>query len=103
MISSGADLQVSVSRQQQYVLRSDAVSWREVDGEIVALDIASGAYFSVNGAGRVLWKSLVDPVSVDDLAIALSESFSIPKEQAASDAAAFVDDLLERQLAEALV
>jgi hypothetical protein len=101
--SSEADDQRPISGHQQYVLRTAAVSWRDVDGEVVALDIASGAYFSMNGAGRLLWMALVESASVDDLTRALRDSYAIPKERAESDAVAFVEDLIDRQLVEALV
>ena len=40
-------------------LRTDAVEWREVEGEIVALDLRDEMYLGVNGSGAVLWPLLV--------------------------------------------
>jgi len=93
MASSGAE-------EPRFTL-CDAAVWRDVDGEIVALDVESGSYFSLNGSGRLLWLALLEPRSTGALAGVLAESFGIPNEQAQSDAAAFVGDLVERGLVEA--
>ncbi len=65
---------------QSEVFKTDdaAVSWRDIDGEIVALDISSGAYFTLNGSGRLLWMALVEPTSVKDLSALLVSTFEIP-------------------------
>ena len=84
----------------QFRLDQSAVSWRDVDGDIVALDVASGAYFTVNGSGRVLWTALVESASADDLTELLVSTFGIAEEQARVDATAFLEDLSSRSLLE---
>ena len=39
-------------------LRPEAVHFREVDGEIVAVDVAGGEYVAVNRSGSMLWSGL---------------------------------------------
>ncbi len=94
---------ISPEAQSEVFKISDAaVSWRDVDGEIVALDISSGAYFTLNGSGRLLWMALVEPTSVKDLSALLVSTFEIPTERADADAQEFVDDLAGRKLIEAV-
>jgi hypothetical protein len=84
----------------KFCLNQAAVSWRDVDGDIVALDVASGAYFTINGSGRVLWTALVESASADDLTELLISTFGIAEEQARVDATAFLEDLSSRSLIE---
>ena len=79
-----------------------AVSWRDVDGEIVALDIESGAYLTLNGSGRLLWLALVEPSSIEALSELLMSTYGIEADRARSDALAFVDDLTGRNLIESV-
>jgi hypothetical protein len=53
------------------------VVWREVDGEVIVLEMESGTYLNLNGSARVLWIALQRPVTVDDLISLLLESFDI--------------------------
>jgi len=82
-------------------LNESAVTWREVDSEIVALNVDAGEYFTLNGSGRLLWLALADSASVDELADLLVATYGVPEEQARIDASAFVDDLVGRSLVEA--
>src|SRR5437660_1322829 len=37
-----------------------SLSWKEIDGEVVALDLARGTYFSINASGVTLFRALVE-------------------------------------------
>jgi hypothetical protein len=86
----------------RFQLRDAAVSWCDVDGEIVAFNISLGVYITLNGAGRQLWMALTEPASADHLGELLASTFGIPAEQARSDALEFLDDLVGRELVEAV-
>lgn len=79
-------------------LREEAVDWREVDGEIVALDRATSVYLSINPSGAALWPALVDGATVDELVEMLLARFDVDPPRARADVDAFVGDLAERQL-----
>ena len=79
-------------------LNTDAVSWREVDGEIIALTHASSEYMSTNGTGAIVWKALVAGASRDELVELLVTAFGVDASRAAADVDAFVDDLTRRGL-----
>lgn len=82
----------------QLRLNPDAVSWREVDGEILALDLASSTYIGTNPAGALLWKSLVDGTSRDALIDLLTREFDVDAVRAAADVDAFLDTLVTQGL-----
>jgi hypothetical protein len=81
-------------------LREDAVEWRAVDDEIVALDRGAGEYIAVTGSGAVLWPLLVAGTSRAALTGELSARYDVEHETAARDVDRFVDTLAARGLLE---
>ena len=81
-------------------LKKGAVEWREVEGEVVALDLERSEYFSINQSGAQLWAPLVEGTTATSLMQILMERFDIDQEQAARDVDAFLAGLRERNLLE---
>jgi hypothetical protein len=81
-------------------LRSDRVTWREVDSEIIVLDRASASYFAVNDSAARLWRMLVDGATKSRLVAELVDAYGIDEAQATSDADAFLDMCRESDLLE---
>jgi hypothetical protein len=79
-------------------IRTDGVTWQEIDGELVLLDLERSVYLTTNGSGALLTKLLTDERSLDDLVDALVAEYDIPRDTAAQDAQAFIDALVENQL-----
>ncbi|HUC36559.1 MAG TPA: PqqD family protein [Acidimicrobiales bacterium] len=79
--------------------RADVIS-REVDGRVVALDLGSSRYYSVNSSGAALWELLEGEVGADEMADALVERFGIDRSQAVADVATFLEDLRSSGLIE---
>jgi hypothetical protein len=82
----------------RFQLRLDEVVWREVNGEVIVLEMGSGNYLNLNGSAGALWMALVEPVSVADLVGLLDETSSVSEEQVEADVRAFLDDLSQRSL-----
>lgn len=80
-------------------LRQD-IAWREIDGEIVLLDLAGSAYYSVGHAGVVLWPSVVEGATVAQLTDVLVERFRLEPQQAERDVRDFLEALGEEGLLE---
>lgn len=79
-------------------LNEAAVSWREVDGEIIALQLTSSEYLSTNGTGALLWKSLASGTSRERLIELIVKEFGIEPGRAAADTDAFLDALAAQGL-----
>lgn len=79
-------------------VRSNDITWREIDGEMVILDLASSTYLTTNLTGTFLLQQLVEDRSHDDLVDALVTTFDIDRTRADRDATAFVDLLRDRDL-----
>jgi Coenzyme PQQ synthesis protein D (PqqD) len=51
-----------------FVANIDAVAAESFDGEMVAINIERGTYFSFAGAARPIWELLQTPKTIDELA-----------------------------------
>ena len=69
--------------------RSDLV-WREIEHEVVALDLTSSNYLAVNESGAVLWSALAEGASETELAKLLMDRFGLDAEQADRDVGTFL-------------
>jgi hypothetical protein len=79
-------------------LRVDDITWREIDGDLVVLDLRSSTYLTVNASGTLLMKQLTEERTLQELVQALVDAFGIPERLAHQDVRTFVDELRERGL-----
>jgi hypothetical protein len=81
-------------------LRVDDITWREIDGDLVILDLRSSTYLTANASGSVLMRQLTVERTQPELVRALVDAFGVPQHRAQQDVQAFVDQLGERGLLE---
>jgi hypothetical protein len=74
------------------------VSWREVDGSVVALNLRSSTYVATNQTGTLIWQAMVDGCSFDDLVGLLCSTFGVSRLQAEADVSAFLHSLSSNAL-----
>jgi hypothetical protein len=74
--------------------------FERVQGEGFILDTRAEIYFGLNGTGVLVWESLAQGNTLEEAAERLTQKYGISKEQAMSDAAALVHELLQRRLLE---
>lgn len=79
-------------------LRDGRIAWKEVDGEVLLLDVATSTYFSMNGSASVLWHQLADGTTEVGLVRTLVDEYGIDADQARADVAAFLADCSARGL-----
>jgi hypothetical protein len=80
------------------VVRNDSIPTGEVDGELVALDLDKGNCFGMDRIGSAIWEIAAQPVTLGEIADALTARFEVGREQCLSDVAPFVDELLTEGL-----
>jgi len=73
----------------------DDVIWRDLSDEVVILNLATGVYFGLDGAGEQMWHQLVEQPSLEKALESLNKQFDVEPDQLRRD----VEDLLN-QLAE---
>jgi hypothetical protein len=82
----------------QLRLRDTDLHWREIDGEIIALEAQGSRYVAANGAGTVLWRALVNGTTRESLADDLVREYGIERERAFGDVDRFLASLAEQGL-----
>lgn len=79
-------------------LRQDDVEWRDIEGEIVVLDLRRSTYLAVNRIGTLLWPLLVAGAMHDALVQRLVDDFNLQRPTAMADLDAFLEELREHEL-----
>ena len=85
-------------RRTTVKLRSEGLTWQEIDGELVILDLTNSVYLTTNAAGAVIAKLLTEERTVDELSGALVATFGIENDIARQDTEAFVKQLKDKRL-----
>jgi hypothetical protein len=81
-------------------IRSDVLEWRDVEGEIVALDLRTQTYLAINKTGAAIWPMLLAGRDRSELRAELTRKFGVSEEQADEDLDAFLAELAEQNLLE---
>ena len=89
-----------VSVTQSYQVSPDVV-FRDLDGEAVILDLASGTYYGLNEVGTRIWILLAEGRAEEGIAAALTDEYEVTIEDAHRHVRALVADLLARGLIQA--
>lgn len=79
-------------------LRSDALEWREVEGEVIVLDLEGNVYISLNGSGAVCWHALAEGATREEIVRRVTGHFDVDAERAGADVDAFLARLSEHGL-----
>lgn len=79
-------------------LRQEGLNWREIDGEVVVLDVGQSHYLNLNPTGSVLWLMLADGATEHQLVEKLVAEFDVGESTARDDVSAFVASCRENGL-----
>lgn len=78
---------------------SDDVVAREVAGEMVLLDLASGLYFGLDPVGSRIWDRLSEgPCSLAEVCDLIEAEFDAPRDQIEADTLALAAQFTEKKL-----
>jgi hypothetical protein len=86
--------------EQWYRVREPAVVHETVDGEVLVVQLATGAYYSGSGATEVLWNALARGEPTGAIATALAAAWQLPDEEAAEVVDTFAGELVGQGLVE---
>ena len=85
-----------------WIIDRASVSSDLLDGEVVAIHLATGIYYSLRGTAATVWQALATPVDVAAIVAAVTAAHEIPSDAAAT-VAADVQAFLLRLRAEQLI
>lgn len=71
-------------------LREEGLNWREIDGEVVVLDIERSHYLNLNATGCVLWLLLAEGATKRQLVVKLMQQFDVDEPTAREDVQTFL-------------
>lgn len=77
---------------------SPDVVFRDLEGEAVILDLASGRYFGLNAVGTRIWTLLDAGTPIEEIVQAIAEEYDADAEQIDRDVKALIEDLSSRGL-----
>jgi Coenzyme PQQ synthesis protein D (PqqD) len=77
---------------------SPDVVFRDLEGEAVILDLASGRYFGLNAVGTRIWTLLDAGTPVDRIVSTIADEYDADPEQITRDVNALIDELSSRGL-----
>ena len=78
---------------------SDGVTWRELGGDVVILNVESGVYFGLDGSGGLIWRELAEHGSIEKTFESLTRQFDAGPDELRRD----LDDLVGRLVEKGLV
>ena len=77
--------------QIQRVEIADGFSWRNIDEELIALNLSTGEYHTFNDVGRTIWLSIAEGEGVEGAAAAVVNEYDIDVETAKADVRQFIE------------
>jgi hypothetical protein len=80
-------------RDHRLRLRDADLHWREIDDEVVALEVRRSTYLAANPAGTLLWRALAGGSTREQLADGLVAAYGIDRDRALADTDAFLAEL----------
>jgi hypothetical protein len=79
-------------------MAAPSVVGSELDDGLVLLDVETGLYFRLTGAGPIVWEKLSAPVTLAGLVAAVTSRFEVDPDTCRRDISALLDDLIARRL-----
>ena len=87
--------------QNEYVIKPCAeLTWQNVNGDLVAINVDSGEYHIFNDVGHLIWLAIAEGKSNEEIVKQIIAQYNVREEKAISDLRDFIDDLTQRKLIE---
>jgi hypothetical protein len=83
---------------ERFELNSAEIVAEVIGGEAVVINLASGIYYSLDGAGGLAWAMLAAGHPRSAVAEAIADRYGIPAEQAATELGALIADIESENL-----
>lgn len=76
----------------------DDVTWCDIQNDVVILNVGTGVYFGLEGAGGQMWRELVEHQSLEKAFEALKKQFDVKPDDLRRDLENMVHQLVEKGL-----
>ena len=78
----------------------NSITWRKLRDELVLMHLDTGAYYSLNETGVIIWQGIVDERPHEDIVNDMSKMFDVDRETIARDFERVVNELSDQGLVE---
>jgi Coenzyme PQQ synthesis protein D (PqqD) len=85
--------------EQRLRINTENVVHETVDGELIAIDLSGGSYYSLSGSGPAIWSLLLGGASEAEICEALALTHDGDVETIRNEVASLLEQLLENGLA----
>ncbi len=76
----------------------DGISYAELSGEAILLDVNSGQYFGLNEVGAFIMDLVQKPVTFAEIKDKLAKEFSVAEDQLIDDVNEFLQSMVDNHL-----
>ena len=76
----------------------NSITWRKLRDELVLMHLDTGAYYSLNETGVIIWQGIVDERPHEDIVNDMIEMFDVDRETIARDFERVVNELSDQGL-----
>lgn len=83
---------------QDRVRIPEQVMARDVGGETIILDLASGTYFGLDAIGGRIWQLMSEGKSLVEICDAMQQAYVVPREHIERDVLSLAETLRAKQL-----
>jgi hypothetical protein len=77
---------------------SDDLAWRDVNNEMVVLNIHSGKYITFNNIGREIWLKITEGNKIAEIVDDIVKDYNIDREKVTEDVKEFIGDLVQKKV-----
>lgn len=82
-------------------IRNEGVVTGRVGEEMVMLDMEQGKYFGLNEVATAIWDLLKDPLTADELTVALTEEYEVDEGECRQAVEEWIGEMVRRGLVKA--
>lgn len=77
---------------------SEDITWRDVESELIVLDLPTGEYYTFNEIGRLTWNLIIDNNTIGSILKTISNEYDMSFENIKKDVNTFITGLLKNNL-----
>jgi len=77
---------------------SSEISWRDVNGETIILNLKSGEYFTLNETGKFLWENICENVPPQELVKDLAKEYNVEAKDVECDVLDFIAGFVQKEV-----
>src|SRR5712671_4152802 len=81
--------------ETRLTLAGAEVAAKVIDGEAIIMNLANGTYYSMDGAGAVLWEWIVGGHTIQELVDGLTAGYTVSPSDALADVHRLADKLVQ--------